>query len=190
MSDLIANQNPDSIVTKIMTYVQQQAELVHEKTGIPAKYVLIGLAVCVASVVIGYLDTYITCLVGIVIPSICSIRAIETKDPEDDKQWLTYWVVYGIFTFIDLFSGFILKYVPFYFVLKILFLIWLFLPSFKGASIIYKTIIVKFFNKYREQIDDLENKFEDTANKYIGNVKENVPGANNFIRNPQGATAK
>jgi len=170
------NLSQESFIQKATRFMQEQAELIHEKTGIPAKYVLIALAICVASVFIGYLEQYITCLVGIIFPSICSIRALETKDPEDDKQWLTYWVVYGIFTFIDLFSGFILKYIPFYFVLKILFLIWLFLPTFKGASLIYQKIIAKLFNKYRPQIDEFEHSVGNKANQYLGKVQDNIPG--------------
>lgn len=180
------NLSQESFIQKATRLAQEQAELIHEKTGIPAKYVLIALGICVASVLIGYLDQYVTCLVGIVFPSICSIRALETKDAEDDKQWLTYWVVYGIFTFIDLFSGFILKYIPFYFVLKIVFLIWLFLPTFKGASVIYQKVIVKLFNKYRPQIDEFEHNVENRTNQYLGKVQDNIPGgamAMNNLRN-------
>ena len=170
------NLSQESFIQKATRFAQEQAELIHEKTGIPAKYVIIALGICIASVLIGYLDQYITCLVGIIFPSICSIRALETKDPEDDKQWLTYWVVYGIFTFIDLFSGFILKYIPFYFVLKIVFLIWLFFPTFKGASLIYQKVIVKLFNKYRPQIDEFEHNIENKTNQYLGKVQDNIPG--------------
>jgi receptor expression-enhancing protein 5/6 len=170
------NFSQESFIQKAARFAKEQAELIHEKTGIPAKYVLVALGICVASVIIGYLDQYITCLVGIVIPSICSIRALETKDPEDDKQWLTYWVVYGLFTFIDLFSGFILKYIPFYFVLKIAFLIWLFFPTFTGATLIYNKIVLKIFNKYRPQIDEFEQSIEKKTNQYLGKVQDNIPG--------------
>lgn len=37
-----------------------------------------------------------------------SIRAIETKSPIDDQQWLTYWVLYSLITLFELtFSKFI-----------------------------------------------------------------------------------
>ncbi len=79
MSDgFVRGQNQESIIQKAIAYAQQQGQLIQEKTGIPSKYILIALAICVASVIIGYLDQYITCAVGIVIPTICSIRALET----------------------------------------------------------------------------------------------------------------
>lgn len=31
-----------------------------------------------------------------------SIRAIETKSPIDDQQWLTYWVLYSLITLFEL----------------------------------------------------------------------------------------
>lgn len=186
MSEGFSNQS-GSFLQKVISFAQEQAQLITNKTGIPAKYIIIALAVCVASVMIGYLDQYVTCLVGIVIPSICSIRALETKEIDDDKQWLTYWIVYGLFSFIDLFSGFILKYIPFYFIIKILFLLWLFLPTFMGASVIYNKIIIKLFNKYKPQIDELEHTIGNKANDYMGRVQENVkiPGANQMGFNLQ-----
>lgn len=31
-----------------------------------------------------------------------SVRAIETKSPVDDQQWLTYWVLYSMITLFEL----------------------------------------------------------------------------------------
>ena len=165
----------ESIFTKLINYIKEQGKLIEEKTGIPSKIVYIVLAICFISVIIGYLDVYITALVGIVIPSISSLRALQTKDSDDDKQWLTYWVVFGVFSFIDLFTASILKFIPFYFILKIAFLIWLFMPNTKGALIIYTKIISKLFKKYEKQIDEIENQFQNNANKIMGGVQDNIP---------------
>ncbi|KAD2805992.1 hypothetical protein E3N88_39369 [Mikania micrantha] len=35
-------------------------------------------------------------------PLYASIRAIETKSPVDDQQWLTYWVLYSMITLLEL----------------------------------------------------------------------------------------
>ncbi len=60
-------------------------------------------------------------------------------------------------------------------------MIWLFLPNFKGATIIYDKIIIKFFNKYRAQIDELEHNIGNRAGEYMGRVQENVKDANNVM---------
>nr|CAB3490228.1 unnamed protein product [Digitaria exilis] len=31
-----------------------------------------------------------------------SVKAIETKSPVDDQQWLTYWVLYSLITLFEL----------------------------------------------------------------------------------------
>ena len=176
MSDKLVdgNNSEETFFQKAQRFAQQQSELIHEKTGIPAKVVLVVLVICVASVIIGYLDQYITCLVGVIFPSVCSIKALQSEDPEDDKQWLTYWIVYGLFSFIDMFAGSILKLIPFYFILKIVFLIWLFLPTFRGAKVIYHSIIEKLFNKYRPQIDEVQENIEGNLNKLTGKAQENI----------------
>ena len=107
---------------------------------------------------------------------------METKNYEDIKQWLTYWAVFGIFSFIDLFSSGALKFIPFYFVIKIVFLIWLFMPNTKGATKIYDNIISKCFNRYKSQIDQIDNKYYTNANKLLQNFEENIPNKNNIAR--------
>ena len=60
-----------------------------------------------------------------------SFRAIESQGAEDDKLWLTYWVVYGAFSIAEYFVDIILFWVPFYYLLKFCFLLYLALPCFK-----------------------------------------------------------
>jgi len=50
---------------------------------------------------------------------LCSIKAIESPDKEDDTQWLTYWVIYGIFSVGEFFSDIFLYWFPFYYVCKV-----------------------------------------------------------------------
>ncbi|MBV97667.1 Receptor expression-enhancing protein 5, partial [Eschrichtius robustus] len=46
------------------------------------------------------------------------IKAIESPNKEDDTQWLTYWVVYGVFSIAEFFSDLFLSWFPFYYMLK------------------------------------------------------------------------
>ncbi|KAF4403188.1 hypothetical protein G4B88_027959 [Cannabis sativa] len=41
-------------------------------------------------------------VVSLVYPLYASVRAIETKSPIDDQQWLTYWVLYSLITLTEL----------------------------------------------------------------------------------------
>lgn len=52
-------------------------------------------------------------------PATRSIKAIESSSKEDDTTWLTYWVVYGVFSVAEFFSDTFLYWFPFYYVGKV-----------------------------------------------------------------------
>lgn len=52
-------------------------------------------------------------------PSCHSIKAIESSSKEDDTTWLTYWVVYGVFSVAEFFSDTFLYWFPFYYAGKV-----------------------------------------------------------------------
>lgn len=47
------------------------------------------------------------------------IKAIESPCKEDDTKWLTYWVVYGVFSLGEFFSDIFLYWFPFYYAFKV-----------------------------------------------------------------------
>lgn len=52
-------------------------------------------------------------------PLFVSIKAIESTVKEDDTQWLTYWVVYGLFSVVETISDALLFWFPFYYMGKV-----------------------------------------------------------------------
>ena len=80
--------------------------------------------------------------------------------------------MYAIFTFIDLFAGFIMKFIPFYFFLKQIFLIWLFMPNTQGAAFLYNKVISKLFKKYESKIDEHFNRFTKKSKEVLDKGKE------------------
>ncbi|EKX48974.1 hypothetical protein GUITHDRAFT_136174 [Guillardia theta CCMP2712] len=87
------------------------------------------------SLICEYLGYFLVFVVG----SFNSIRAIETKGGDDDRQWLTFWVIYFIFSMVERFSSVLLSRLPVYYEVKLLLVIWLF-PPFYGARWCYVTI--------------------------------------------------
>ena len=73
-----------------------------------------------------------------------SIKAIDSKDKDDDTQWLTYWVVFALFILLEHLS--ISAYLPGYFILKFAFLIWLLSPFTRGAKVVYDNVLTKLVN--------------------------------------------
>merc|ERR1712137_65399 len=79
--------------------------------------------------------------VGFVFPAYCSIKAIESKRTDDDTQWLTYWIVFGLFSVLEYFTPTIYYLFSWYFVFKFFFVLWLLCPLYNGAEVIYRVAL-------------------------------------------------
>ncbi len=51
--------------------------------------------------------------------SLSRIKAIESATKDDDTKWLTYWVVYGVFSVAEFFADIVLSWFPFYYIGKV-----------------------------------------------------------------------
>jgi receptor expression-enhancing protein 5/6 len=150
----------------------EQMEIIHQKTGIEGKYVVIGLLACLLIVSIGYFERIITNLIGTIYPAYWTMKSIQSQN-DDDKYWLTYWVVFAFFSLVDVFSGILMKLIPFYFILKIVFLVWLFMPNTQGCYYVYYFVIIKLFKQLEKDIDDATEK--------IGEYTKNIVSQGNQI---------
>jgi receptor expression-enhancing protein 5/6 len=170
-------QNDSAPKSAMREMFDRHMGILSQKSGIPAPILVGVLIFCCICVFVGFFGNYITLLVAVVYPAYWSIKAIETDDKEDDKQWLTYWVVFGCFTVFDGFAGTFLQYIPLYFFIKIVFLIWCFLPNTRGAAIIYNNFLIKCFKKYEGDLDNLNEKLtHNVGNAY--NSGTNYASAN------------
>jgi len=125
-----------------------------EKLNVPTSYVAIGSVLVVFLMVfLGLGSGLIVNLVGILYPAYMSFKAIESEDPEDDKQWLTYWAVFAIYSFADHFIDILFFWVPFYHTIKLIVLIYMFWPKTRGALVVYDMIIRPYFKMYEEKIE-------------------------------------
>ena len=143
----------------------EHMSIIESKTGIKGIYVILILIISLLLVYYNIFDTIITNLIGFLYPAFCTMKAIETNSNED-KQWLTYWVCFACFSIFDLFGGVIKSFVPFYVLLKIIFLIWLFMPNSYGTSIIYNVLVVRIFKVLENNIDDVQDKFKYITNQF------------------------
>jgi receptor expression-enhancing protein 5/6 len=114
---------------------------IEKKTGYP-KAAFFSLIVAFIVSIISLLGgmKLISDLIGFVYPAYMSFKAIESAGNEDDVQWLTYWVVFATFSIAESTIMFVLDYIPFYFIVKSVFMAWLFHPKFMGAALVYKQV--------------------------------------------------
>lgn len=89
-------------------------------------------------VVIKNFDVLAGPVVSLVYPLYASIRAIETKSPQDDKQWLTYWILYSMITLFELTFAKLIEWLPIWSYAKLILTCWLVIPYFNGAAYVYE----------------------------------------------------
>jgi len=122
-----------------------------KQAGVPKAYAVIGLGALYFFLIIFNLGgQLLTNLAGFVIPGYYSMQALFTTSSKDDTQWLTYWVVFAFFTVVESFVN-IVSWFPFYFVFKFVFLLWLGLPIFGGAEIIFRSFMAPTMGRYFSQ---------------------------------------
>ena len=80
-------------------------------------------------------------IAGLVVPGYYSLIALESRGTADDTALLTYWVVFAFLNVIEFWSRAILYWVPFYFLFKTVFLLYIGIPSLGGAKIVYEAVI-------------------------------------------------
>ena len=126
-----------------------QLQRLEQQLGVPKVYAVGGLGLLyVFFVFMNWGGQLLSNLAGVALPTYYSLQAIETRGGADDTKMLTYWVVYGFFTVVEYWSTTILYWLPFYFLIKTVFLLWLVLPQFNGASVVYHKAIRPATYKY------------------------------------------
>jgi receptor expression-enhancing protein 5/6 len=99
----------------------------------------------------------------------CRIKAIESATKDDDTQWLTYWVIFALFNVAEFASDTIVGWFPIYWLLKVshsdlvpgqaslylqcAFMVYLWLPSTRGATYLYMKFVRPFVAKHGTTID-------------------------------------
>ncbi|EPQ30168.1 uncharacterized protein PFL1_02284 [Pseudozyma flocculosa PF-1] len=121
---------------------------------VPKAYAAIGaFGLFVLLVFFNIFAGFLTNVVGFFLPAYFSMKALETPQPQDDIQWLTYWVVFGFFTFLESFSTVILYYVPWWYTIKTLAIVWLMLPQTQGAKMVYSKVLRPAFQTSRQTVN-------------------------------------
>merc|ERR1712014_381317 len=102
-------------------------------------------------------------LIGFAYPSYQSLQAAMTEDPEDDLQWLRYWVVLATVHMIELVVDPLVDFFPGYLLAKCAFLVWCMAPvQNNGANLIFTQIIFPLFKKHHQKIDEQVSLMEET----------------------------
>ena len=99
-------------------------------------------------------------VIGVLYPCWCSILALETTETyEDDKKWLTYWMIFNFFNMIDYSFKWITQCIPFFLLFRLFILIWLQSPTSEGALHVYKKIVKPFAENWGEFLQEIDQEY-------------------------------
>lgn len=135
-----------------------------------------GFAICVTMFTVIY-------------PGLLSIRAIETATADDDKIWLTYWIVFGFLEVAETFFGFIFYFVPYYAYIRVGLFVWLI--QFNGAQTLYTTVLRDLLRNNKDLIQGFIQRAQDTTDSYAKKAATELSDPNLILKAAQfSATAK
>ena len=111
------------------------------KAGLKAEQFAAALVVfTVFLVFIIFGGSLIVNVVGFVYPATQSVQVLSSggDNEADPKQWLTYWIVFALFNVLEMATSMLEEFIPFYLLLKCVFLWWCWAPGIHGANTVYK----------------------------------------------------
>ncbi|KAG6834771.1 hypothetical protein H0H93_007528 [Arthromyces matolae] len=108
-------------------------------------------------------------LTAYIYPSYASYKSLSQRpaSEQDLERWLMYWSVLGCLTGLEYIAEWFLAWIPFYYLFKTLFLLYLVLPQTQGSTYIYTVHLRPFFGKHEEQIDETLAEMKAQAYKFI-----------------------
>lgn len=154
----VSNRQATASIQPLLMFEQQ--------TGLPRSYAVLGFGVVYFVMIflnVGGIGQLLSNVAGFVIPGYFSLIALETKGKDDDTELLTYWVVFAFLNVIEFWSRAILYWVPFYFFIKTIFLIYIGVPAFGGARLIYANVIRPFSKTYVVPLTGVKSSVNDAA---------------------------
>lgn len=125
-----------------------------------------GLVLAVAFLLYGVGGQVVCTIIGVAWPAFESFKAVEEfanlKDPDSCdlfkhaaamQFWLSYWIVCGVIATAECMSFYLLVMIPFYYPLKALALLYMFLPQTRGANRVYNWFVLPYLKRHQATID-------------------------------------
>mmetsp|Transcript_32945 Transcript_32945/g.86232 ORF Transcript_32945/g.86232 Transcript_32945/m.86232 type:complete len:174 (-) Transcript_32945:888-1409(-) len=118
------------------------------------------------------LSRFICGVLGNVYPGYMSYKTVKNRDVAEYKRWMKYWIVYAFFTVAEIILDWFAAILPLYYEIKILFVLYLMLPQFMGATTVYDSFLLPLLNEHEEAIDSKIVDARTAAGQTVTNVAE------------------
>ncbi|KAL0235117.1 hypothetical protein GEMRC1_001699 [Eukaryota sp. GEM-RC1] len=92
---------------------------------------------------------------GVLYPAFLTFTALEEEDEVSQKRWLQYWVCFAVLSTFQKFADFLISWIPFYSIGKIVLLYLMTSPrSSKTTEYIYDMIVSSFLRRHKDRINE------------------------------------
>ncbi|XP_030366111.1 receptor expression-enhancing protein 4 isoform X2 [Strigops habroptila] len=99
------------------------------------------------------LSRLVELLFGMLYPAYASYKAVKTKNIREYVRWMMYWIVFALFMATETFTDLLISWFPFYYEVKMAFVIWLLCPYTRGASLLYRKFVHPTLSRKEKDID-------------------------------------
>uniref|UniRef100_A0A2K6PHV7 Receptor expression-enhancing protein n=2 Tax=Rhinopithecus roxellana TaxID=61622 RepID=A0A2K6PHV7_RHIRO len=90
---------------------------------------------------------------GMLCPAYASYKAVKTKNIREYVRWMMYWIVFALFMAAEIVTDVFISWFPFYYEIKMAFVLWLLSPYTKGASLLYRKFVHPSLSRHEKEID-------------------------------------
>uniref|UniRef100_A0A8C2PB15 Receptor expression-enhancing protein n=2 Tax=Capra hircus TaxID=9925 RepID=A0A8C2PB15_CAPHI len=90
---------------------------------------------------------------GMLYPAYASYKAVKTKNIREYVRWMMYWIVFALFMAVETFTDIFISWFPFYYEIKMAFVLWLLSPYTRGASMLYRKFVHPSLSRHEKEID-------------------------------------
>jgi len=97
----------------------------------------------------------VSCIAAFLYPGYASFKTLSQRpaSEEDLERWLMYWSVLACVVGVEYLAEWLVSWIPFYYLFKMLFLLYIALPQTQGASYLYQTHLAPALRAHESQID-------------------------------------
>jgi len=166
------NENQEKIKRNFFDKMKFKELELEKNIAISTNFILIFISIFTFFILIGLCENFFSNLIAIFYPFISSLKSLETDTLDDDKMWLTYWVVFSFYFIVENIFGFILKKIPNYFFFKAGIFVYLHLPYTRGAELVYRKLIKTTFIKCERNVDQLISELQQDTKVISKNAKD------------------
>ncbi|GJD09369.1 HVA22-like protein i [Galdieria sulphuraria] len=109
---------------------------------------------------------------GYFYPIYCTLTALKNNEDEKTKEWARNWLVLSCFFLSERLVEPLLQVLPLYAEVKLVLILWLTIPQFRGAEIVYKEYLLPFFSMHENSLDRLVSDIRIDVPVEEGQIKE------------------